>query len=55
MRPSWIVDRDQEGRKLKSQIPRREFIEDNLAKNFKTLPQENDLDDKLAAGGHDLL
>lgn len=50
-----VVDGDAEGRKFKSQITKRGFTEGELAEKFFTLPEGNDLEDELLAGGHEPL
>ncbi|MDE0660855.1 MAG: AAA family ATPase [Gammaproteobacteria bacterium] len=47
-----VVDGDSEGGKFKSQITRRGFREEDFAGKFFTLPEGNDLEDELLAGGH---
>ena len=50
-----IVDGDQGGENLKSQILKRGFSEDDLVEHFTRLPPGEDLENQLAVGGHDQL
>ena len=50
-----VVDGDAEGERFKSQITKRGFREGELAAKFVTLPEGNDLEDELLAGGHEQL
>ena len=50
-----VVDGDAEGEGFKSQITKRGFREGEVAAKFFTLPEGNDLEDELLAGGHEQL